>query len=408
MDNLTHSLAGLAVGELIHRSLPQEPDADRQSTRRRMLLAACAAANNFPDLDLLLRGRLPEPIGYLLDHRGHTHTFLFAVPQALLLMALVWLLWPGARRLLHASGAARRGLVLAAALGLCMHIGFDFLNSYGVHPFYPLDAGWFYGDTLFIVEPVLWVAFGAPLIMMVRRPWLRALFALLLAAIFAFSTARGLLHWGSAAALLALGAALMALQRRSGACGRRALLAGMGAAAVLVILQAQLAAQGRAAVTAALRHSVPQARVLDVAMTPFPANPLCWSFVSVERDDARAVYRLRRGLFSPAPGMMSIDACPSGFGMPAVRGAPGLGFAWTHEAPLAALRALARHCRGKAWLRFARMPALWPQGATDARFSPSEGSNFSTMALDGIGELDCPANMPAWDMPRADLLAPPW
>lgn len=407
MDNLTHSLAGLAVGELLHRSLPPEPDAGQQSTRRSMLLLTCAAANNFPDLDLLLRGRLPEPIGYLLDHRGHTHTFLFAVPQALLLMALVWLLWPGARRLLGASAAARTGLVAAAAIGLCMHIGFDYLNSYGVHPFYPLDARWFYGDALFILEPVLWVAFGAPLIMMVGRRFLRALFALLLAGVFAFTTAKGFLHWGSAAALVAAGAALMVLQHRSAPSGRRALLAGMAAAAAFVFLQAQLSAQGRAGVIAAVARSAPHARVLDVAMTPFPANPLCWNFVSVERDDRRAVYRLRRGMYSPAPGVMAVDACPSGFGMPAANGAPGLGFSWTHEAPLAALRALARHCRGQAWLRFARMPALWPQGATDARFSPSEGRNFTTMPLEGIADQDCPANIPAWAMPREDLLVMP-
>ena len=407
MDNLTHSLAGLAVGELIQRTLAPEADPGRQSTRRRMLLVACWAANNFPDLDLVLKGRLPEPIGYLLDHRGHTHTLLYAVPQALLLMALIWLLWPGARRLLGASRRARWGLAAAAGIGLCMHIGFDFLNSYGVHPFYPFDARWFYGDVLFILEPVLWVAFGAPLIMMAGSRFLRTVFALLLAAIVALSTARDYLHWGSALALLLAGAALMALQLRTGGRSRRALVAGMAAAAAFVGLQAVLSAQGRQQVMAAIAQAAPKARVVDVAMTPFPANPACWSFVSVEREDASGLYRLRRGMLSTMPGAMPIAACPQGFSMPAVAGSAALGMAWTYEAPLASLRTLAGHCRGNAWLRFARMPALWPQGATDARFSPVEGSNFSTMPLENIAALSCPANIPQWAMPRADLLSPP-
>lgn len=404
MDNLTHSLAGLAVGELIHRTLPPEPDAARQSTRRRMLLVSCWAANNFPDLDLLLKGRLPEPIGYLLDHRGHTHTLLFALPQALLLMALVWLLWPAARSLLRTSSAARLGLVAASGIGLAMHIGFDFLNSYGVHPFYPFDARWLYGDTLFIVEPLLWMAFGAPLIMMLRRRWLKIACGLLLGGIFAASLVQEFLHWSSVAALLAVGGALAAVQLRSGERGRQALAAGMLVAVCLAAGQALVALQGKQAVTARLAQLAPEARVLDVAMTPFPANPLCWSFVSVERDDAGGLYRLRRGMYAPLPGVVPVGACPPGLALKDMTGTPQIGLGWQHQARLADLRALAAHCYGRAWLRFARMPAQWPDGATDARFSPEPGPNFTTMPLEGIAGLPCPTGIPEWGMPRADLL----
>jgi sec-independent protein translocase protein TatC len=46
-------------------------------------------AGNFPDLDLVLTPLLPAPLGYLLHHRGHTHTVLYALPQMLLLAALM-------------------------------------------------------------------------------------------------------------------------------------------------------------------------------------------------------------------------------------------------------------------------------------------------------------------------------
>ncbi|MDB5756410.1 MAG: hypothetical protein JWR56_2838, partial [Massilia sp.] len=169
MDNLSHSVVGLAVGELVQRSLAPESDPLDQRVRRRMLLLACWAASNFPDLDLVLTPLLPKPLGYLLHHRGHTHTLLLALPQALLLAALIWLLWPAARRLLGRSSLARRGLALAIGVGFVLHLSMDYLNSYGIHPFYPLDMHWLYGDMIFILEPVFWVAAGVPLALMAGR-----------------------------------------------------------------------------------------------------------------------------------------------------------------------------------------------------------------------------------------------
>src|SRR3569833_1599032 len=99
MDNLSHSVVGLAAGELIHRILPEEPQPGLQASRRRMLLTSCWLASNFPDLDLLLPAFLlllllssfllacnlpslelvltqvlPSRLGYQLHLRGHTHT----------------------------------------------------------------------------------------------------------------------------------------------------------------------------------------------------------------------------------------------------------------------------------------------------------------------------------------------
>src|ERR1700736_5319599 len=99
MDNLSHSVVGLAVGEFVHRRLAAA-DPESQRLRRHLLLASGWIASNSPDLDIILTPRLPPPLGYLLHHRGHSHTIAYALPQALLIGALIWLFWPSARRLL--------------------------------------------------------------------------------------------------------------------------------------------------------------------------------------------------------------------------------------------------------------------------------------------------------------------
>lgn len=392
MDNLSHSLAGLAVGELVQRSLAPEPDAEAQSVRRRMLLFTCWAASNLPDLDLVLKGLLPAPLGYLLHHRGHTHTLLFAVPQALLLIALVWVLWPAARRLLGASASARKGVMVAAASGLVLHMAMDYLNSYGIHPFYPFDARWYYGDMLFILEPVFWVAFGVPLACMVKPRLLRVGLLALIVAILAWAGARAYLQWGSLLALIVAAGMLGWLQSRSGPDGRGALAAALCLAGAFVAGQAHHSNLGKSIIAARIE---PGSRLLDTSLTGFPSNPWCWMFVSLERLDAAGAYRIRRGLLMLPPA----TSCPAGF---AERNAGA-----NLTMPLAQLRALAGNCQGHAWLRFARMPLLTSRTASDARFPLEQGRNFTTLALDGIGTLPCPSGVPGWTPPRADLLTPP-
>ena len=69
MDNITHSVVGLGVGELLHRSLPPEPQEVPQRTRRALFLFATWFASNAPDLDLFLTRLMPRPFGYMLQHR---------------------------------------------------------------------------------------------------------------------------------------------------------------------------------------------------------------------------------------------------------------------------------------------------------------------------------------------------
>ncbi len=401
MDNLTHSLVGLALGELTHRLLPSEPDAASASTRRRLLLTSAALASNFPDLDLVLTPLAAAPLGYLLHHRGHTHTLLYALPQALLLLALLWLCWPAARSLLRTSAPAPHGLLAATVLGLLLHFGMDALNVYGIHPFAPFDPRWYYGDMVFIIEPVFWLALGTPLAAHVAsRPWRRLLLGLFLAlpALFVFT---GHLQWGSFLGLTLVWALAVLLTRRVGE--RAALLAGVALSAGFVLLQGAMAERARGELVAALRAADPAASILDLPLSAFPANPLCWAAIAVTRDGGDG-YRIRRGVLSLAPAITPAANCPPAIG--GVRVAPGpasVAWGWEERGSVAALRALRRDCRVDAWLRFARVPSLANGSATDLRFGAPGEPNFSTLPLADAAQA-CPRDLPRWGYPRADLL----
>jgi len=404
MDNITHSVVGLGVGELIQRSLPPEADAARQRTRHRLLLTACAAASNFPDLDLVFTRLAPAPLGYLLHHRGHTHTLLYLLPQAMLLLALLWALWPTARALLRESRAARRGLGLALAAGFLLHLGMDFMNNYGVHPFYPFSGAWYFGDLVYIIEPVFWVAFGVPLAMAAPSRRMRIVLLAVLPVVLLYVSMHGYLGWTSFAALVVLGAAVAAL-RFMHMQSRRALLLALGVVLAFVGVQASASYKARQAVTAALVLQDPQARVLDVALTAFPSQPLCWSFTSIESDGK--VYLLRRGHLSLAPSLLPPRACPAALSADAAQEmpvqVPGVLLSGTWQGDVAALRARAAgDCQLDAWLRFARMPAVGADQASDLRFASTPRGNFTTLLL--AAKPHCPFGVPAWGMPRADLL----
>jgi inner membrane protein len=422
MDNLTHAVVGLGIGALVDRSLNDEPGPERQRARTRLLLVVGLLASNFPDLDLVLTHLLEPPLGYLLQHRGHTHTLVGALGELVLLLGGIWLLWPGARRLLRESRPARGALLFTAVTGLLLHIGMDSLNVYGVHPFWPLDPSWYYGDLVFIVEPVFWIGFGIPLASMVQDRRLRWLLFVSMGAVPVGVTLAGYLEWGSLAGLLVLGVALAFIQRRSrrrprGARSRAALAAGLAASLVFVGVQAAALQQARAIIGVQLRSLDPGERLLDAALSAYPANPLCWSFVTVERSKGGsgggldASVRLRRGLLSIAPAISPVQSCPAALGGAAGPGA-STQLAWQSEQrePVALLVTLRQaNCHVDAWLRFARAPALAPaEGvATDLRWGPPGSPNFSSLRYQQLAPLPCPHPVPGWGYPRADLLGLP-
>ena len=145
MDNLTHSLVGLALASGLKRR-----------TRGRALTLVVAA--NLPDLDGLsyLFG---DRLDGLAFRRGWTHGVLAMVVLPLLLAALVW---TGQRWSSRESDRMHgKELLLLAALGVWSHPLLDLLNTYGVRLLMPFSSHWFYGDALFIVDPWVWLCLGS-------------------------------------------------------------------------------------------------------------------------------------------------------------------------------------------------------------------------------------------------------
>jgi inner membrane protein len=415
MDNLSHSVTGLAVGELLHRCLPEEANTgnsredrqDSQRIRRRLLLFTCWAASNFPDLDLVLTPLLPAPLGYLLHHRGHTHTVLYAIPQALLLWAIIGLSWPAARKLLRESATARTGFIAALGGGFALHLLMDFLNSYGIHPFHPFDSRWLYGDMVFILEPFFWVVFGVPMAMMVPSIAWRILLLALLAGAPLYFTSKGYLPWGSLALLVLVGMFIGFLQHRAGARGKHGLVTALCLGLAFIGVQGLASGRAERFVTDLLQHGDPANRVLDVSLTSFPTNPLCWAFVSIQSNPGSGTYTLRRGLLSLAPEHLPVEACPASLrrGSFPPDASPAIAFQSGEQGSLDTLRMLKEgNCHLEAWLRFARAPSIGSTDATDLRFDPDRKDNFTTLDFAAFRVAECPRHVPRWDFPRKDLL----
>ncbi len=149
MDNLTHTLTGIA---LLKAGLER---------RTPLALPTLLIAANLPDLDAL--AYLRDPLFALTFRRGWTHGVL-AMAVLPLLLAGIMLGWDRMVRLRLrpvASPASPLGLLVVGAIGVLSHPFLDLLNTYGVRLLMPFSERWFYGDTLFIIDPWLWSVLGA-------------------------------------------------------------------------------------------------------------------------------------------------------------------------------------------------------------------------------------------------------
>ena len=396
MDNLTHSFVGAAVAELALRD-------GAMPAQRRLFLAAGVVASNFPDLDLVYVGITPPPLGYLLHHRGHTHTLVGLVAQ-LVLLALLCSLLPATRRL---AAADRTRLLVLIAVSLGGHLLMDASNTYGVHPFYPFDSRWYYGDAVFILEPWLWILLGAAAAVNAKSRLLRAGLAALVLVPPIFLASLDVISAGTLAALVAA-AVVLAWAGRS--LSRRARAAAALCASALFLAMMFGLSRVAEARTLDLLGPARPGQIIDIILNPNPASPLCWAVIAVERDEHE--YGFHRGTLSLFPAWQPPTACVSHrrHGQSEGRWSGGDRLVWSEEVrlPIEGLRQLgSRDCWVKAWLQFGRAPLVREGVILDLRFQDGQRENFTAMKLrTGPEAAACPANMTRWAMPRADLLEP--
>jgi inner membrane protein len=154
MDNLCHTLAGAALSRAGLKS------------RTQLASATLMIASNLPDLDVLVFATDAPSIAF---RRGWTHGVLAQATLPLLLAAIMY----GVGRWRARSDAgvplSAGWLVGLSYIGVLLHVAMDLLNNYGVRLLMPFSQRWFYGDSLFIIDPWLWLMLGAGVWLSIRQ-----------------------------------------------------------------------------------------------------------------------------------------------------------------------------------------------------------------------------------------------
>ena len=409
MDNITHALAGaLLAAAACQRVAPalaasaSRGQGTSTTTFRRTAFTLSIVLAELPDLDITYSGERMGigPLGYLLHHRGHTHTVLFTVLAAL----AAWGLTLALRRSLRAPPYARTLLALAFAASLS-HIALDYTNNYGVHPWWPIDARWIYGDAVFIVEPWLWIVALAPLVFIAKSIAGRLLSAALLLTILVAAWRVDMVGDGVAAVLTAGALAWLAVSWKVPAARRASV-----AITAWIALEAMFftgSSLGRRTVErevgAALR---------DVVLTPAPGNVLCLTAIVVTQN--AGTYSATTATVAPIPALRSAGACrvvgrgdPDGSTATGRSDSPSIAWGRQWSAPVAELRALAaERCEVAAALEFIRVP-IWSRSANgdvtlfDLRYGDGGDSFTTVVSRPGAA---CPTVVPGWREPRWDVL----
>jgi inner membrane protein len=153
MDNLAHSLVGAWMAEAgLKRTTP-------------LATATLVIGANLPDVDAVVTFAGSDASLYW--RRGWTHGVLALSlwPFVLTGLMLLWDKYVRRRRHPELPPARFGPLLVCSVLSVLSHPALDWLNTYGVRLLMPFDGTWFYGDTLFIVDPWVWLLAGASVIM---------------------------------------------------------------------------------------------------------------------------------------------------------------------------------------------------------------------------------------------------
>ncbi|MFL2546648.1 MAG: metal-dependent hydrolase [Candidatus Rariloculaceae bacterium] len=150
MDPVCHTLVGASLGAT----------GLANKTRHGMLTLMVAA--NLPDIDFVFYFR--DDASAYAFRRGITH----GIPAILLLPVLLALaIAVLSRRFSSANtgpAVSLRWLIILSLIGVASHPALDWLNNYGMRWLMPMVDRWFYGDTLYIVDGIVWTALIAGLV----------------------------------------------------------------------------------------------------------------------------------------------------------------------------------------------------------------------------------------------------
>jgi len=141
MDNLTHTLTGLALSQA------------GLNRKTRFATLALIIGSTLPDIDIVTR--LDSSATYLKYHRGFTHSILGATILGLLLAGAISVIARKAAPPKKGPPLVPRWLVAVCVIATLGHALLDFTNSYGIRPFLPFSGRWYGWDIMFITDPLL-------------------------------------------------------------------------------------------------------------------------------------------------------------------------------------------------------------------------------------------------------------
>ncbi len=395
MDNITHSLVGVWISQGSCEYIKGDKIVQRN------LWAAALIGSNIADLDLFLTNLTPAPLGYLLHHRGFTHTLLALPLQVILITGILWLWCRWKSHVITTVQWCQISLV--AFLGALLHLAMDALNVYGIHPASPWHNKWYYGDTLFIVEPWLWGALIPLMVITTTHKWVKWL---LIALISLIPTLAYQAHWLHLYSLLSTYLIFFISLAIGYLTSPKTRLWLTGTLLISIVTAFYCCGQHAKYITSQVIKTT-QSRLLSIAASPLPGNPLCWQLWSVEMQ--WDTYISRYLILSLLPKYFPVNLCPSQFSNLKLNLIPPIfsrdsQFLWLgqHQFSLNKLQTLSQtNCYFNYWLSFARIIHLQNGKANDLRFARRE-PNFTTLDLNNTYK-GCPKNAPHWGPVRKDL-----
>jgi len=143
MDNLTHTLTGIAISQA----------GFNRKTRYATLAIVIGA--NIPDIDSV--SGFWGSVAYLQHHRGITHSILGVIVLGVALAAVFYFFGKRVRPKKSGPHLNGRWLLLGCLAATGSHLLLDFTNSYGIRPFLPFSGHWYAWGIEPIVDPLLWL-----------------------------------------------------------------------------------------------------------------------------------------------------------------------------------------------------------------------------------------------------------
>lgn len=273
MDPLTHTLVGANLAST------------RLGTKTRLAAAACLIGANAPDIDVTAYFAGEDfAIGF---RRGWTHGVL-----ALVVLPIV--LWAGLLLWDRLSNRRPRGepirsplhpgwLFVLCLISILTHPFLDWLNVYGMRWLMPFDSTWFYGDSVFIMDPWLWLIL-AGFWLLPRRPSARLLWVWgVFSGLLAVAVAGRAPEYLPLIAVVAV-ALLLALLRKPAENARPHGFGVMGLVVAGVYIAGMIVLHDQTERTARHAAAAAAVEVDEILVGPLPVDSLSWD-VLIQTDD---------------------------------------------------------------------------------------------------------------------------